>query len=124
MQKAPYRHSNEISQSYNDGILDIYVVTNIAKAGYKPKACISWRSKIRFNEQRLGLNRLYLSRQNQIEIERVVRVQRGVSVSTSDIAVINEKQYRIDTVQSVTDVYPPSFDLALVRLGQEYEVVL
>ena len=32
------------------------------------------------------------------------------------------EQYRIDLVQTVTDVYPPSMDLTLARIEQKYEV--
>lgn len=37
MQKAPNRPKHDVTQSYNDGIVRIYGVTNTAQAGYKPK---------------------------------------------------------------------------------------
>lgn len=123
MWKAPNRPKHEITQSYNDGVVGIYKVSNIAQPGYKPKQHCSLLASLRFDEQRLGINRLYMSRQNHAEIGRLIRVQRGVEISSQDVAVIDGKQYRIDTVQTAKDIYPLSLDLALVRIEQEYEVM-
>ncbi|MDD3393787.1 MAG: hypothetical protein PHG19_03985 [Anaerotignum sp.] len=123
MQQAPNRPKHDVSQSYNDGIVTICSVTNIAQAGYKPKQGLVLRANLRFDEQRLGINRLYLSRQDQAEIERLIRVQRGKDISVQDVAIIDGRQYKIDTVQSIKDIYPPSLDLALTKIEQEYEVM-
>lgn len=123
MQKAPNRPKHDISQSYNDGIVNVYSVTNIAQAGYKPKQGLVLKVNLRFDEQRLGINRLYMSRQYQAEIERLIRVQRVNNISSQDVAVIDGRQFKIDTVQSVKDIYPPSLDLALTKIEQEYEVM-
>ena len=91
-------------------------------AGYRPKQVLKEKFVLRFAEQRLGINRLYQGRQNQVEIARVIRVQKAGEISTQDVAVIGGTQYRIDTVQAVPEVFPACFDLALVRITQEYEV--
>lgn len=123
MRKAPYRPNNEISQQYNDGVVKIYTVTDSAKPGYQPKEKPELKYRLAFEERALGINRLYLSRQNNAEIERVIRVQR-VNISTQDLAVTHDgKQYRIDTVQAVQDVYPPSLDLSLKAVEQKFEVM-
>ena len=45
------------------------------------------------------------------------------SISNQDVAVTETgKQYRIDYAQSVADVWPPSLDLSLTKVEQEYEV--
>lgn len=123
MWKAPDRRKNEVSQSLNDGIAGIFHVTDGAAAGYRPKQVLEEKFSLRFAEQRLGINRLYQSRQNQVEIERVIRVQKAGEISTQDVAVIGGTQYRIDTVQAVPEVWPACLDLALVRITQEYEVI-
>lgn len=123
MRKAPYRPNNEISQQYNDGVVKIYTITDSAKPGYQPKEKPELKFSLAFEERALGINRLYLSRQNNAEIERVIRVQR-VNISTQDLAVTHDgKQYRIDTVQAVQDVYPPSLDLSLKAVEQKFEVM-
>ena len=122
MWKAPDRKKGEVSQSFNDGIVQICRTTDGGAAGYRPKQVLKEKFVLRFAEQRLGINRLYQSRQNQVEIARVIRVQKAGEISTQDVAVIGGTQYRIDTVQAVLDVYPPCLDLALVWITQEYEV--
>lgn len=123
MRKAPFRSSNEISQQYNDGVVKIYAATDKSKPGYQPKEQLKLKYSLAFEERVLGINRLYLSRQNQAEIQRVIRVQR-VNISSQDIAITHDgKQYRIDTVQAVKDVYPPSLDLSLKAIEQNFEVM-
>ncbi|WP_312047476.1 hypothetical protein [Anaerotignum sp.] len=123
MQKAPNRPKHEVTQSYNDGVVKIYEVRNIAEAGYTPKKGLALRYSLRFDEQRLGINRLYMSRQNQAQILRVLRVQRVKDISPQDVVIVEGRQFKIDTVQSVKDIYPPSLDLALTATVHEYGVV-
>ena len=74
---------------------------------------------MRYEERRLGIQRYYSSLQNQIQLDRVIRVPRVAGITTQDIAVTEDKQaYRIDLVQSVMDVYPPSLDLRLTKIEQ------
>lgn len=123
MWKAPDRRKGEVSQSFNDGIVQICRTADGGAAGYRPVPVLEERFTLRFAEQRLGINRLYQSRQNQVEIERVIRVQKAGEIMTQDVAVIEGTQYRIDTVQAVPDSYPPCLDLALERITQEAVVV-
>lgn len=123
MRKKPTRPDRDTSQIYNSGVLTVYAVSNAAPPGHTPREMITPKVTIHYEEQRLGINRLYLSRQNQAEISRVVRVPRRPEVSTQDV-VIDQfgKSYRIDTVQAVLDVWPASLDLSLRRVEQKYEV--
>lgn len=123
MWKAPNRPKHEITQSFNDGIVKICSVRDAAVPGYKPVQKLSEKITLRFEEQRLGITRLYQSRQAQNEIEKVIRVPKAGDISAKDVAVLEGKQYIIDTVQKVVDVYPPCLDLALVRIEQEIEVM-
>ena len=123
MRKTPFRPNNEISQQYNDGIVKIYTVTDAAKPGYQPTEQLKLKYSLAYEERVLGINRLYLSRQNQAEIKRVIRVQR-VDISTQDVAITHDGiQYRVDTVQAVQGVYPPSLDLSLKAIEQHFEVI-
>ena len=121
--KAPNRPTNQITQSYNDGVVKIYNVGDIAQPGYRPGEGLTLKLTLRYDEQRIGINRLYMSRQNQTEIERVLRVPRNANISNQDVAITEDgRQYRIDYVQSVTDIWPDSLDLSLTKVEQEYEV--
>ena len=107
----------------NSGVVKIYSVEDSAQPGYQPKPSLTLKLTLRYEEQRLGINRLYLSRQNQAEVEKVIRVPRQDSISNQDVAILeNGSQYSIDYTQTVQDVYPPCLDLSLVKIEQDYEV--
>ena len=123
MRKTPWRPSNEITQQYNDGVVKIYAVTDGAKPGYQPDLKPELKYTLRFENRALGINRIYLSRQQQAEIEKVIRVPK-VDISTQDIAIVHDgKQYDIDTVQEAMGVYPASLDLSLRTVTHEIEVI-
>lgn len=124
--KAPYRpkSDNEITQNFCDGIVKIYSVTDGAQPGYQPRPVLALKCTLRYEEQRLGIRRYYIGRQNQIQIERVIRTPRYGNVTNQDIAVTEDgKQYGIDLVQSVSDVYPVSQDITLAKIEQKFEVI-
>lgn len=123
MRKLPARRNNDITQSYNDGIVQICHVEDAAAPGYAPEYRLTPKINLRFSEQRLGINRLYLSRQNQVEILRVLRIPRRDDISSQDVAIVNGKQYQIDSCQIVPDVWPSSQDVSLKKVEQEYDVV-
>lgn len=122
MRQAPYRPKDEISQSYNDGIVDICTVTDKAEPGYLPRPVLSKLCTLRYAEQRLGISRYYSAKQNQIQVERVLRVPRAAPVTNQCVAITEDgAKYGIDLVQAVKDVYPPSLDLTLVQYTQSTE---
>lgn len=116
---APDRRRWEVSQGYPDGVVTIYAVTDAAEPGKKPVEHLTQRVKLRYAERKLGVQRYYAGRQNQVEIERVIRVPQTRQVGTQDVAVTEDgRRYRIDMVQAAVGVYPPSADLTLVRIDQ------
>ena len=121
--RAPHRPDNEITQELNSGVVQIYSVEDSTQPGYQPKPALKLKLTLRYEEQRLGINRLYLSRQNQAEIEKVIRVPRQDSISNQDVAILESgSQYSINYTQTVQDIYPPCLDLSLVKIEQDYEV--
>lgn len=123
--KAPFRPrtDNGVTQNFGDGVVKIYTVTNSAQPGYQPVPALTLKCVLRYEEQRLGIQRYYTGQQNQIQIERVIRTLRYGDVTNQDIAVTESgKQYGIDLVQTVTDVYPASQDITLAKIEQQYEV--
>lgn len=112
-----------MTQNFGDGVVKIYTVTNSAQPGYQPVPALTLKCVLRYEEQRLGIQRYYTGQQNQIQIERVIRTPRYGNVTNQDIAVTESgKQYGIDLVQAVTDVYPASQDITLTKIEQKYEV--
>ena len=121
--KAPYRPGSEVTQPYNDGVVTVYAVTDAARPGYQPKPALTKKAVLRYEEQRLGIQRFYSGKQSQAEIERVIRTPRLDCVSSQDVAVTEDgRQYRIDMVQSVPDIWPASMDLTLAKVTQKYDV--
>lgn len=121
--RMPFRATNEITQQFNSGIVKIYSLEDTAAPGYQPEAKVILKDKLPFEERALGINRLYMSRQNQVEISRIIRVPRR-NISSQDAAATSDgKQYRIDAVQNVQGAYPPCLDLTLVALEQKFEVM-
>lgn len=123
MRKTPFRANSDISQTYNSGTVKICAVTDDAPVGYQPKTKLQLKYTLQFEERALGINRLYLSRQNHAEIVKVIRIPR-VAVTSQDVAITHDgKQYRIDAVQAAKDVFPPSLDLSLKNIEQNLEVM-
>lgn len=119
MWKAPNRPASEITQSYNDGIVKIYSMQDTAQPGRMPQKELTLKATLRYSEQRLGINRYYSAKQNQIEVERVLRVQRIKGITNQDIAATDDgKYYSIEMVQSTEGVYPPSMDITLSVVSQ------
>ena len=123
MRRKPYRMRNdEISQSYNDGIVAIYSAQDVAKPGFRPSQKLTLRVKLQYAERRVGIQRYYAAKQNQTQVERVIRCQNCGGISNQDIAITEDgKQYRIDLVQLAPDVYPPSVDITLRKIEQKVE---
>lgn len=116
--KAPNRPAYEISQAYNDGIVQIMTVTDTAAPGYAPTRTLTEKYALPFAERTVGVRRYYEAKQNQINVSRVIRVQAAPGITTQDEAVIGNDRYRLDLVQTVSSVYPASLDLTLVLYEQ------
>lgn len=123
MYQRPNRPTHDITQPFNSGIVKIYALTNIAVPGYAPKMALKEKVTLRYEEMRLGINRYYQAMQNNIQIERVIRCPRWGNVTNQDVAITEDgKQYRIDLIQSVDDVYPACIDVSLTKIEQVFEV--
>ncbi len=123
MWKAPNRPNHKVTQAFNDGVVTVYSVEDGAAPGLRPVPMLLEKVRLRYQERYLGINRLYSGRQNQVEIQRILRVQKVPWISSQDVAITEDgRQYRIDSVQNVLDVYPPCLDLTLAAVDQTYEV--
>lgn len=130
--KMPFRPGNEISQFFNDGFVNIYAVSDNAAPGFRPLESLALTVKLPFDNLKLGIQRFYSAKQNQSDIERVIRVPNPgpqYTISNQDVAQIIERvlpagkkppQYRIELVQLAEGIYPPSLDLTLSRITQEF----
>lgn len=116
------------TQTYNDGILNIYKVENTAETGNMPKDGLTLRvGPLRYEERIVGMGRFWDAKQSKVEISRLLRVPRIESVSSQDVVVLGDvgadgDQYKITQVQYVTEVEPLSMDLSLERLSVDYDL--
>lgn len=125
MWKTPYRPANQISQTFNDGLISIYSVADEAEPGRQPKKRLTLKARLCFDERRLGVQRYYSAKQAMSDVERVVRVPLSACrILTQDVAMLTGEpvQYSITLVQAAQDVYPPSLDLTLSRISQALPV--
>ena len=120
--EAPFRPRQraEISQQYNDGVVQIYTEADDAVRGYMPVPRLTPTVKLAYQERKLGIKRYYDAKMNQIHVERVIRVPGGAGqINNQNVAETEDgTRYRIDLVQEIPDVYPPSLDLTLVLYTQ------
>ena len=92
-------------------MVTVYTVTDSGPPGGLPVEKPTKKAVLRYEERRLGLQRYYEGKQNQVDVERVLRTPRRKGVSSQDLAVTEDgQQYRIDLV------------LTLTRITQKYDV--
>lgn len=112
-----------LTQSFNDGIVNIYSVKNIAAPGNMPKdGLIPKIENLRYEECTVGMSRYWTALQDNAKIDQLLRVPRINSVTSHDVAILDGRQYDIVQVQYPPDVEPPCMDLSLERLEVAYEV--
>lgn len=123
MWKAPNRPHKAISQTFNDGAVTICTVTDSAEVGRLPVAKLTKRVLLHYEERKLGITRFYSAKQNNVRLERVIRVPKGPAIDTADAAITEDGTvYEIEQVQVVEGVYPACLDLTLKRMTRGYEV--
>lgn len=126
MGRTPFRPEHEVSQPFNSGLVTVYSVADGARPGYTPVPVLTEKARLRYEEMRLGLTRYYEAKQDSVEVNRVIRVPKpGVLITAQDGARTEDGQlYRVELVQTVPGVWPPSLDLTLKRFehaGEEDE---
>lgn len=121
--KAPRRAEHKVTQDFNDGMLTVYRVADEAQPGYLPQEKLTKVVSLPYARRKVGLYRYYQAKQNQSRVQRVLRVPQPAQEITNRDKVVTEdlKEYRIDLVQTVPDVYPPSLDLTLAAYRQGAE---
>ncbi|MVB11177.1 hypothetical protein CAFE_18850 [Caprobacter fermentans] len=111
------------AQTYNDGTLKIYSVGNVSAPGDMPKDGLTLKETLRYHERTVGNQRYYVAMQAGAKVDAVLRCPLRRDVSAQDVAIPNDgKQYRITRVQYPEDAEPPSMDLTLERVTQNYEL--
>lgn len=108
-------------ESFADGIAIICIVTNIAEEGDRPRDGLRKLYTLPFDYKTVGLARYTEGRQDNVKISSVISVPYRADISTQEVAVLGEKQYRIWQAQYIPDTRPPTLKLSLERIVENYE---
>lgn len=108
---------------FNDGVVNIYAVDNIANIGDMPRDGLVLKYEaLRFEYKTIGVRRNYEAMQADVKLSELIQVPMHRDISSQDVAIIDGKQYRIEQAQHVTDTRPPSSKLSLSRLEKDYDI--
>jgi len=111
------------TQSFNDGVVSIYTISNTGVDGGMPTEALTWKRTLRYHERTVGLTRFYTAKQANVNVRYLLRCPLLRDVSTQDVAIPNDgKQYRIVQVQFQEDIDPSVMDLTLEELLQDYDI--
>lgn len=111
------------TQTFNDGVANIYSVGNIAPPGGMPKDGLKLKvGCLRYKERTVGMSRYWAAMQTQARIDLVLRMPQLRNVSLHDVVIpVDGEQYKIVQIQYPEGVDPPVMDLSLQRLEVAYE---
>ena len=111
------------TQSFCDGVVNIYKVSNLALPGDMPREGLVLQQTLRYHERTVGITRKYAALQSNKEVNFVIRCPEVRAVETDYIAVlVDGKQYRISWIQYPEDIDPPVMDMTLERLSDFYDI--
>lgn len=97
--------------TFNDGIVKLFETDD-------NDAIIESSGKAyHFGIEKMGIQRYYAARQNDIELERVIHITRNLEVTTQHAAVIGKTRYKIEMVQQDGSKKLPCTVLSLSQRG-------
>ena len=110
-------------QTFNDGIVNIYSVSDVAEQGEMPVEKLTLKQTLRYHERTVGLTRFYTALQANANVKYVLRCPRLRDISTQDIAMPNDdNQYRVSLIQYPEDIEPSVMDITLEELVAVYDI--
>lgn len=122
-QRQPFRPREEtICQTYNSGFVDVFETSDGAEVGYQPKVQASHVLRLCYQEQFLGINLVYKSRQDHAEIVKKIRVPRSPVRVFQLMRDHNGQWFEISLIQKADGVYPESLDISLKAVTADVEV--
>lgn len=109
--------SQNKAQTFNDGIVKIYRLENVAEKGEAPEEKPVLKCSLRYKERTVGFGRYYTAMQAKTKVSALIRCPRVPNVKEKDVAVLmNDKKYEISLIQYPEDIVPPVMDLTLERV--------
>ena len=113
-----------MAATFDDGILTIYSVENIAEPGGMPVTGLVEKASFYFGYETVGINRFYTALQANRQIESVVHTPGWNDTGATDVCVPeNGKQYAMPQIQPTLDDDNLRITrLSLERVSQEYVI--
>lgn len=112
--------------TFDDGILTVYNVKNIAQPGDRPVKELEKKGQYYFGYGQIGVTRYYNAMQASQEVSAIVNIPGWNDVKNTDVVVLTESsdlQYQVGFVQPELDENGLRImRLTLERIGQKYEV--
>lgn len=111
--------------TFDDGILTVCELTNIAANGQKPVYRLSVRESFYFGFDVVGFNRYYTALNAKVQIAHVVNIPGWNVINPNDVIVLeDETQFRLSQVQPMLDDNGLRITkLSLERITESYEFV-
>lgn len=111
---------------YDDGVVFICELRNVAPNGYKPELKMVKINKHWFGERTIGYNRQYLAKGVNEQVDMLIRIHHDRNVRIGMHAMLgNGDQFLIDNVQHLFDEENlRCTDLTLRRLEKNYELAV
>lgn len=110
------------AKSFVDGVVKMYTITNTAVSGMRPTETATLKYTIRYKDEKVGITRAYQALQAKVNIKAVISVPIKTDISTQDVAVINQQQYKIQQVQHDKNTTPKTTLLTLVEAVSKYDI--
>ena len=114
----------QIDEHFDDGSLKVYETKDVSGAGeFENLQTTLKHAGIRYQIRTVGFNRFVQNKQIDVEISKLLRVQR-IPLDSSVYSVVELEdgtQYKIEQIQEIVDVYPPCLDLSLSVAKQRVE---
>ncbi len=112
--------------TFDDGILSVYSVVNVAEPGRKPIEALKEKAKYYYGFDRIGVTRYYTAKQYNQNIEAVINVPDWIDATTDNVIILEEFpdiQYQIHMVQPEYDENGLKITkLTLGRVGHEFKI--
>ena len=111
--------------TFDDGILNIYDIQNLAQQGDKPRMGLVLKSTHFFGFDTVGYNRYYAALKTNEQIDGVIRIWQDRTITNQNICVLEDNlQYKISLIQHTKDDDGVDVTkLTLTRIDEKYEII-
>lgn len=110
--------------TFDDGIVRVYAVENIALAGMKPRHGLKFKSQHYFGFETVGITRYRSAMQTQNQISDLIHIWQDRDITAKDICILEDgRQYKCGLVQHLENEDGLRITkIELERMGEDYVI--